>query len=239
MEFIVVGSSSKGNCYILKGAEDSLVLECGVRLSDMEKMIDYDIRSIRCVLVSHKHGDHAKYVKDYSKVFPIMAPRDVMEDLGSGYSFHPVDYGTTYKVGEFNITPFQLEHDCPCSGYQISSRSGNILFITDTGRIDYKFGPVDHVLVECNWTEKALMRAIKEGRTDVSQLTRLSSTHLSLESCKEFLKGVEGIEDVVLLHLSDRNSDYEEILEGVRGVTGKPTYIADKNLRLIWDSKEK
>ena len=65
MELIVLGSSSDGNCYILQNGVEALILECGVAISEVKKAVDFNISKIAGALVSHEHGDHAKYIDDF------------------------------------------------------------------------------------------------------------------------------------------------------------------------------
>ena len=60
-----INSGSKGNGYALISGEDILLLECGVQAKDMLKTIDYQTSKVVGCLLSHEHGDHAKYIKQY------------------------------------------------------------------------------------------------------------------------------------------------------------------------------
>ena len=55
MNLEVLGSSSKGNCYILSNEKEALILEAGVNFKQVKKALNYDISKIRGMLVSHEH----------------------------------------------------------------------------------------------------------------------------------------------------------------------------------------
>ena len=50
----VIGSSSKGNGYIIQGKYESLLLECGRPFSEFLKMFNYKISDWVAVLCSHR-----------------------------------------------------------------------------------------------------------------------------------------------------------------------------------------
>lgn len=52
----VVGSSSKGNSYIIETSNESLILELGCKWSEVLEMLDYKIDKIVGVLLSHAHS---------------------------------------------------------------------------------------------------------------------------------------------------------------------------------------
>ena len=50
----IIGSSSKGNGYIIEGEKECLLLECGRPFSDFLKMFNYKISDWVAVLCSHR-----------------------------------------------------------------------------------------------------------------------------------------------------------------------------------------
>lgn len=55
MKAIIIGSESSGNGYILKSDADVLLLEAGVRITEIKKALDFDLSKIRGVVVTHGH----------------------------------------------------------------------------------------------------------------------------------------------------------------------------------------
>lgn len=51
----VLGSSSKGNCYLLECSDETLILELGVSWEEILKGLNYDLKKVRACLVSHHH----------------------------------------------------------------------------------------------------------------------------------------------------------------------------------------
>ena len=67
MKLKVLGSSSSGNCYILESDTEALIIEAGLPFIEVKKALNFNVRKIVGVVVSHSHGDHAKYVAEYKK----------------------------------------------------------------------------------------------------------------------------------------------------------------------------
>jgi phosphoribosyl 1,2-cyclic phosphodiesterase len=64
MQLNILGSSSKGNCYILENDSEALIIECGVRIADIKKALCFSFQKVVGCLVTHEHGDHAKSINE-------------------------------------------------------------------------------------------------------------------------------------------------------------------------------
>lgn len=49
----VIGSGSKGNCYLLQTEKETLILELGCKWNDVLRMLDYKIDNVGGCLVTH------------------------------------------------------------------------------------------------------------------------------------------------------------------------------------------
>ena len=51
-----LGSSSAGNCYLLtSNSEETLILDCGIPIKEIKKGLDWNIRGIKGMIISHAH----------------------------------------------------------------------------------------------------------------------------------------------------------------------------------------
>lgn len=55
MKLKVLGSGSSGNCYILENDTEALIIEAGVPFMEVKKALNFDIRKIQGVVISHEH----------------------------------------------------------------------------------------------------------------------------------------------------------------------------------------
>lgn len=56
MRLKCLGSSSAGNCYLLQAdSGETLILDCGIPIKEIKKGLDWNIRGIKGVIISHAH----------------------------------------------------------------------------------------------------------------------------------------------------------------------------------------
>jgi len=220
MELQIIASSSKGNCYLLKGENGgSLLLEAGLPFKNIKQRLGYDMSNIQACLVTHEHQDHAKAILDVGKAgIDVYASNGTLEASGaSGHRFHSVGDKTQFEIDGFMILAFSVEHDArEPLGFLIQEKTSGdkLLFVTDTYYVRYKFSGLTHIAVECNYSEHILAENVAHGIVPVSLARRIRKSHFSLENVIDFLKAndLSSLKKLYLLHLSDGNSD-EKLFE--------------------------
>lgn len=56
MKLTCLGSSSAGNCYLLtSNSGETLILDCGIPIKEIKKGLNWHIRGIKGVIISHTH----------------------------------------------------------------------------------------------------------------------------------------------------------------------------------------
>ena len=119
MNLKCLGSSGSGNCYILHNNEEAIILEAGVKFSEVKKALNFNLSNIKGLIVSHLHGDHSKYIKYFLNAgIPVLADESVF----THYRIAPsiiAKHQYEYKFGGFSIKPFSVEHDVPNFGFLI------------------------------------------------------------------------------------------------------------------------
>lgn len=239
MELIVLGSNSQGNCYLLVGRDEVLIIEAGIKFGEVKKVLNYNISNIVGCLISHEHNDHAGHYMEYLKMgFPVLSPEAVYRH--KGYSVMPpfakiVQPGRGYKVGNFKIIPFEVQHDVPAFGYQVDHPDmGRLVFLTDTFYCEYIFDDVNHWLIEANYADDILDQNIADGRMPPSMRPRLLKSHMELETTKGILStnNLKETQNIILIHLSDGNSDEARFVREIAGLAGKPVVTAKKGVGL-------
>ena len=232
MDVQVFGSSSKGNCYRLMAGGSPLLLEAGLPWKEIQRGCGFRTSELAGCLVSHDHQDHARAITDLLKAgIDCYMSRGTAEALGvNGHRVHVVKALEQFKVGEWTVLAFDAVHDAPETlNFLLAHRSGiKVAYITDTAYCKYRFRGLTHILVEANYSLDLINRQVNEGEIPVEQKVRLLKTHMSLETCKGFLRAndLSKVEAIYLLHLSDNNSDAERFKRETQELTGKPVYIA-------------
>ena len=233
MEIKVIGTGSAGNCYALTYENDTLVLECGMKLTQLKKAIDFKLSNVNGVVVTHEHGDHAKYIKEYLKAgLNVYGSQKMFDLLGLGNNVfcHGVIQEQRTKLGAFEIIPFKVNHDSvePLNYLIIHSKFGAILFVTDTNKIPYTFRGVRAYLIEANFSEQKLKDNFYNAENGKWINTRVLNSHLSIEGCVRYLNqcDLSKVEKIILIHLSDTQGDEKTFKQKVIEATGCDTSVA-------------
>ena len=220
MKLKVLGSRSSGNCYILENNTEALVIEAGVSFTDVKKALNFNIRKIVGVLISHCHSDHAAHEREYLKAgIPTLEPYLQSADL---------KYTTT--LGKFIVSVFPLVHDVPCYGFLIQHEDiGNMIYVSDTEYVKYRFKDIGHMLLEANY-DNSLVSDMSANRDHIFK------GHMNIETSVGFIKANDNplLQNIVLIHLSDVNSDEQRFKEmASRAAKYMPNvYVADKGLEI-------
>lgn len=235
MQLSVLGSSSSGNGYILHNDNEALLIEAGVLFCNVQKALQYETKKIVGCIITHAHGDHFKYAKEYLKRgIKIYGNREVVSLLDA-YGAVEITSKRPFASGNFKIMPFDVIHDVQTFGYIISHpETGNIIFITDSAYSPYKFKNINHAIVEANYITEIVQDRINAGVLEPWRLARLQASHMSLETCKQLLQAndLSKCDNIILIHLSQHNSDHIRIKKEIEEEFHKPTYIATKGLTI-------
>jgi phosphoribosyl 1,2-cyclic phosphodiesterase len=233
MKLIVVNSNSTGNAFALDSGREILLIEAGMKMADVKRAIDFRLQDVVGCVVSHVHGDHAKYATEYAKFgVHVYCNQDIIDKKKFPYGTCSVcRLGKTASIGSFRVAPVELHHDVPNQGYIIHHQDmGSLLFVTDTYKMGFFIKGIDHWLIEANYDDRILKANIEDGRIDRAQANRLMLSHLSIDNTVQYLKMCEAEKSktITLCHLSERNSDPEMFRKTVIGSFGVPTFIAQK-----------
>lgn len=245
MQFRCLGSGSSGNCYLLENDRECLVLEAGLPFKEVKIALGFNTEKIVGLIVTHEHGDHAKYISDYAK-----AGIEVCMSMGTADSIKDdfitimiVKSGYWYQLGGFTVTPFPVVHDAAEPfGYVIRHQEiGTLLFASDTEYIKQNFLKLklNHIMVECNYSQKIIDSRMQQGETVKGLRDRILQSHMELETCKEFIRQNKTamLDNIILLHLSDGNSNEQQFIQEIQDVTGERVnvFAADKGLEINLD----
>ena len=223
MKLKVIGSSSAGNGYILENDREALLIEAGCRFTEVKEALNYDIRKVVGCLVSHEHKDHFKYVCEVKEAgIPVLGnervrPTKVVEDKQG------------YKLGGFRIVPLSVEHDVPCFAYIIQHDCiGKLLFVTDTIGFNYRVDGLTQILIEANYCDRMLDENIEAGLIPESLRERIIRSHMEIGTTIDVLHSLnlESVWNIVLIHLSEGNSDMEDFIRRIEAETGRTATVA-------------
>lgn len=219
MRIKILATGSKGNCYHVSDGVTELLIECGIRYTDIMRGLNYNVGNIGAVLISHAHKDHSLCaVETADNGFEMLMPKMTAETLKlADYpNVTKAEQSRTYTVNTFRIVPFPLVHcnsdgsECPCFGYLIASSATRekLLFATDTAYIKNRFKGLTHAMIEVNYIDGML----DEGYVPEVEKRRLKS-HMSLETAVQFLESTDRsrLKAIYAIHGSETRCGRDEV----------------------------
>lgn len=240
MTLHVLNSGSAGNCYIFEAKDAVLIVECGVPFKDVKKALKFDLSKVVGCLVTHEHGDHAKWMGEYTfNSVPCYASigthKATLSNSIPAYSRRTVISGKEFVCGPFTILPFDIKHDAaePLGFIIQHPEMGNTLFLTDSMYSPYTFKNLNNILIEANYCEDIIERRLQDGSNSYVR-DRVITNHMSIQTCEKLLlaNDLSAVNNIMLIHLSDVNSDALAFQKRISDCTGKNVTIASKELKI-------
>lgn len=235
MRLKCIGSSSKGNCYIIGDSTEALIIEAGISITKVKKAMNFDLSTVKGVIVSHEHGDHSQHINRFVTAgIPVLAPKETFNrrKVKSNIAIE-AHHQREYRFGGFTVKPFDVDHDVKTFGYLIyHEKIGKVLFVTDTASIEYKFRGLNNILIEANHSHELIDENVQNNIIPYVLGNRIKESHMSLDSCLRFLDSIDRSElnNIVLTHLSDTNSNSDLFRQTVLDETGNTVHIAKEGL---------
>ena len=239
MKLKVIGTGSKGNAYILSNGDEALLIEAGVNIKEIKQALDFDYSKVVGCLVTHEHMDHSKSIWDVMKLgintyasFGTLKARFVAGQPRA----KKIISKESFAIGNFKIMPFDVKHDAKEPlGFLIEHPDcGRVLFLTDTYYCKYTFPDLNNIIIEANYSKEIIDRKFGADSGKEFLRNRILKSHFSLENCKDMLSAndLSKVNNIVLIHLSDSNSDEKQFHKEVSELTGKNVTVANNGMEI-------
>lgn len=228
-DFQILGSSSLGNCALLRTGSSKILIDAGFsgkRIEAKLESIGESLDAIQAVFLTHEHSDHAQGIRGLSRRpdLPIFANRDtadaVQAKLTKRANWQVFETGTTFHFRDLEIRSFALPHDAydPVGyvfrwGLDGAPTTQSLAWVTDLGyvpaHVHEQMRSVETLVIEANYDE-ALLEKDTRRPWSIKQRIRGRHGHLSNNAAFEALSQMNGdsrLKEVYLAHLSkDCNS---------------------------------
>ena len=235
MKLKILGSSSRGNCYILETETEALIIEAGVNTQKVKQALNFDGSKVVGCLITHEHLDHAKYIG-----YLLDLGIKVYASSGTYHKFTGNNWPERYiikedqekymafNIGGFKIKAFKTFHDAAEPlGFLIEHEEiGRLLFCTDSRVIPYRFNGLNHILIEANYSFDLV--------NESSRRNRVFTEHMEIGTTIDFLKRTDlsNVHNIVLIHLSNENSHAMNFAQKVKEVFFGNIFIADEDVNI-------
>ena len=225
IRFLSFSSGSCGNCYLLLGEEGGVLIDAGVSLRRMKKILEgegLDFNCFQSVLVTHDHGDHIRNLGSICKRLsrPVWTTPTLHEAL-LRHPFTHLEMGGCRRdlpPGEWKEVArgiqarcFIVPHDATQTvGYAIRLEGGLFVLMTDLGHVtDEAIGwasEADTVIVESNYDVDMLLHGPyppylkRRIRSEFGHLSNEDAAQLAVTLC------ANGTRSLILGHISRHNN---------------------------------
>lgn len=186
----VISSGSEGNAVIYN---NQIMVDCGVSLKALEAVK----RSLKIVLLTHKHSDHLKIrtlqrLQAERPTLRVACGDFLLEELPCIKNIDVLQVGKIYDYGAFKVSPVKLYHDVPNFGWRIFLPNGQKIFhATDTVHLEgISAKGYDLYAIEHNYCEEYIQEAIEEARANGEYTHAYGNinTHLSIQQARAFIE---------------------------------------------------
>lgn len=209
----ILSTGSKGNCYLLSIANETLILDCGIGIKDIKKGLNFDVSKVVGVCVTHTHLDHSLSAQDFENMgIDVWKPYETFTE------------NKLRKFGNFTVQAFEVPHDdVPCYGFYINADRQKLLYATDFEYIPFSFAKlgINHMLLECNYQNKYIQRVS-------ANYEHVLRGHCELRTTLGIVKdnALDSLKNVILCHLSDNNSNADECVSEVKKVVNRKVFVS-------------
>ena len=237
MEIRSFGSSSAGNAYLVTDGRSPLLLDCGLPVRELKQATSYQLSSLDGCLITHEHQDHARATADLMRAgVDVYASRGTIEALSlTGHRLKVVRALEQVEISTWTVLPFDTVHDAAEPlGFLLAAGGEKLLYLTDSAYCRYRFRGLTHIMVECNYSKVILDRNVESGALPSAMKGRMLRTHMSLDRVLDFLAAndLSRVREIMLLHLSDGNSDATGFKKAIQSATGRMVRVAEKGERV-------
>ena len=227
IKFMSLSSGSCGNCYYLGTEKDGIIIDAGVSLRRLKKVLmeynlDYD--SFSAVLVTHDHLDHIRHLGSFCKRLhkPVYTSYVIHGALARHTFTAPtiapcrrvLPEGECVEIAGMKVRYFVVPHDATQTvGYAIEVEDHKFVIMTDVGRMTDEAvafaRQADTVVVESNYDMDMLMSGpyTYELKMRIVQ----GCGHLSNDECASAIRRFyhPALKNIFLCHLSENNNTHD------------------------------
>ena len=235
MQVIVLGSGSRGNCLLIKNAEQQLfMIDCGLGYRDLLNRCqaqDISLKNLKAIFLTHEHNDHVKSalvvatncdcICYLSRGTYISLGQKVLntryEKLFQQFNYKLIADGDIIAVNDFTVEAVTVPHDAR-EPIQFVIRDGDNTFghLTDIGFISQhvatKYNNCRHLYLEFNHDRESL----ESGPYPPSLKQRVGGDygHLSNRQSLDFIESLQKntvVQTLLVAHISEKNNSITAI----------------------------
>ena len=214
LQIIFLGSSSRGNCAVLKTQDGIFLIDAGLSGKKIKEKLDdlgIDVHQLAGVFITHEHQDHTIGLKTLCRIpeFRCYANSETAKAVEKRYSikaqWHCFTTGQVFPVKSLHIQTFPVEHDAVRPvGFLFKTEKQTLAWATDLGHITDTVAScllqANRLVLESNHDEELLW----SSQRPLYLKERIAQNHLSNQEVYPFIEAhIHQWSTVHLIHLSE------------------------------------
>lgn len=230
------GSGSSGNCCYLGTSKGGILIDAGIRDTDVTMMLNSSgirMDMVKGILLTHDHTDHVKYVYKLlrnNKHIRLYCTNRVLNGILRRHNlssrireYHtPIFKEIPFNILDMEITAFEVPHDGSDNmGFHIAAAGKNFVLATDMGEVSSRarhyISMANFLVIEANY-DAAMLR---NGRYPEFLKARIATAngHMDNVATAAFLSEIisPSLKYIFLCHLSQDNNTPVKAIEAVKG----------------------
>ena len=223
--YMSIGSGSSGNSCYVGTSKGGILIDAGIKPDEIEQALEsngINLQQVKGILLTHDHGDHTKYVYPllrHNRHISLFCTNRIRDGLLKRHNvskrindYHvPVFKEIPFKVGELEITAFEVSHDGTDNvGFSIEFDNRRFVIATDLGtvtpRARHYISPANYLVFESNYD----LTMLRTGRYPEYLKARIQSPtgHMDNVETASFLREIytKDLKYIFLCHLSRDNN---------------------------------
>lgn len=250
--FMSFGSGSSGNCAYIGDRQRGFLIDAGIEAKKVTSSLlanGITMDRVAGIILTHDHHDHISQAYQLLRNNRHMRLYCTLRTFNGILRRHNIsrrikDYHTpiykefTFKIGEFEITPFEVMHDgSDNAGFHITHAGRAITVATDLGcispRVDHYMRQADTIIIEANYD----LQMLRNGAYPEHLKARIvaDNGHLDNVVTAEYLSRIysEKMRNIFLCHLSHDNNAPQIALDAVSGALATAAPDNAASIRLL------
>lgn len=227
MKICNLASGSTGNCTYIGTEKYNILIDIGkTKKYIVEKLesIGVDYKDIDYIFLTHTHDDHTSALKSFLKNHSakLVITQKMFMELKDIDNLNIIVYEDDPTIEGLDIKSFRMSHDTgDTRAFMITENASSLVYITDTGYVNSKyfknFKGKNTYFIESNHDIEMLTHGPYPEWLQKRVLSDVG--HLSNKFAGIYLSKLidENTENVLLLHLSEKNNSEECALQTVIG----------------------
>ncbi len=225
----MLASGSKGNAILVADGQTMVLFDAGLSGIEIERRFKskgFHPDRLDAIVVSHEHSDHIQGVGVLARRFGLpvyiskMTGQTAGALLGKIADIRYFECGNPFTVNTWTISPFSISHDAEDpAGFTILNNGMKVGIATDLGvvtaMVKERLKACQILILEANHDPDMLINGPYPW--PLKQRIQSRKGHLSNQDSRELVTALkhEGLQHVVLAHLSETNNTPEKALQAV------------------------